>query len=216
MPRLSSLTLSELLDAFASTAPAPGGGSAAALAGSTGVALLIMVARLSAARDTTTGSRALAEAADRLQPIRDELTALIDRDADAYTALISARRRPPDAVASGSRGTIASALRAAIDTPLATMRACQEALDEARTIAAHGLPAALPDVGVAIELLRAAARGAAMNVDANLTSPLDPGDAERASRQCQQLRARGETSAEQALALIAEACSRRRPSAPRS
>jgi len=42
--RYSSLNLKELLDAFASNAPVPGGGSASALAGATGVALLIMVA----------------------------------------------------------------------------------------------------------------------------------------------------------------------------
>jgi formiminotetrahydrofolate cyclodeaminase len=42
----SHLTLAELLDAFASSQPVPGGGSAAALAGAVGASLLIMVAGL--------------------------------------------------------------------------------------------------------------------------------------------------------------------------
>ena len=37
------MTLDDLLDAFASNEPVPGGGSAAALAGAVGTSLLIMV-----------------------------------------------------------------------------------------------------------------------------------------------------------------------------
>jgi formiminotetrahydrofolate cyclodeaminase len=44
MNQYSRLTLAELLDAFASSQPVPGGGSAAALTGAVGASLLIMVA----------------------------------------------------------------------------------------------------------------------------------------------------------------------------
>jgi formiminotetrahydrofolate cyclodeaminase len=46
----SEFALIDLLDAFASNAPVPGGGSAAALAGALGVSLLIMAASLPKSR----------------------------------------------------------------------------------------------------------------------------------------------------------------------
>ena len=44
-------TLKDYLDALKSSAPAPGGGSASALAGAQGVALVMMVANLTVGRE---------------------------------------------------------------------------------------------------------------------------------------------------------------------
>ena len=79
MNELSRLTLAELLDAFASNQPVPGGGSASALAGALGASLFIMVAGLPKTRHGTDEERAaLTEAAARVRPLRDELASLID------------------------------------------------------------------------------------------------------------------------------------------
>jgi formiminotetrahydrofolate cyclodeaminase len=172
----SNLRLSELLDAFASNQPVPGGGSASALAGALGASLLMMVAGLPKTRHGTDAERAaLNEAAVRLRPLRDELIALIDRDSAAYAAGVEAFRLPRsnEAEKDARRGAISAAMRAAIEAPLATMRACERALREAATIAASGAPAAASDVAVAIELLTTAARGAALNVDTNLADAKD-------------------------------------------
>jgi glutamate formiminotransferase/formiminotetrahydrofolate cyclodeaminase len=185
----SGLTLSELLDAFASNQPVPGGGSASALAGAVGASLLMMVAGLPKTRHGTDAERAaLNEAAARLGPLRDELAALIDRDSDAYASVVEAFRLPKsnDAEKHARRQAIDTAMRAATEAPLATMRACEQALREAATIAASGAPAAASDVAVAIELLATAARGAALNVDTNLADAAArsaaPKDVEYASR----------------------------------
>jgi len=91
----SHLTLAELLDAFASSQPVPGGGSAAALAGAVGASLLIMVAGLPKTRHGTDEERtALTAAAARLRPLREELAALIERDSEAYTSVMNAYRLP--------------------------------------------------------------------------------------------------------------------------
>ena len=66
---LSSRTLDDVLNAFASNAPVPGGGSAAALAGALGVALLIMVATLKRTRTGDEESDWLADAAERLAAV---------------------------------------------------------------------------------------------------------------------------------------------------
>ena len=173
MSQSSLLTrqLRELLDAFASNEPVPGGGSASALAGAVGASLLIMVAGLPKTRHGTDEEReAMTAAAARLRPLRDELASLIDRDSEAYTSVISAYRLPKsnDAEQAARREAIAIAMRAATEAPLATMRACERVMREAETVASGGAPSAASDVAVAIELLKTAARGAAFNVDTNL------------------------------------------------
>ena len=95
MSQYSHLSLAQLLDAFASNQPVPGGGSAAALAGAVGASLLIMVAGLPKTRHGTDEERsALTATAARLRPLRDELASLIDRDSEAYTSVINAYRLP--------------------------------------------------------------------------------------------------------------------------
>ena len=169
----SALSITDLLDAFASNQPVPGGGSAAALAGAVGASLLIMVAGLPKTRHGTHEEReALTAAAGRLRPLRDELASLIDRDSDAYTSVITAYRLPkstePEQAA--RRDAIATAMRSATEAPLATMRACERVMREAETVSSGGAPSAASDVAVAIELVKTAARGAALNVDTNLAT----------------------------------------------
>jgi formiminotetrahydrofolate cyclodeaminase len=184
MSGYSALTLAELLDAFASSQPVPGGGSAAALAGAVGTSLLIMVAGLPKTRSGTDAERtALNEAAQRLRPLRDDLAALIDRDSAAYTSVIDAFRLPraSDVEKETRRKAIDAAMRAATEAPLATIRVCEQVMRDAKTIAAGGAPSAASDVAVAIELLKTAVRGAALNVETNLASMKDAEYAGRVS-----------------------------------
>lgn len=154
----------------------PGGGSAAALAGALGVSLLLMVARMSKTRTGAPEETAdLAEAAARLQPLRDRLLELVDEDSDAYRRVRTALRLPrnTDAENAARSHAVDAATRAATATPLDTMRACQQALRGALVVAANGNRNASSDVGVAIQLLVAAVRGARMNVDINLSTLTD-------------------------------------------
>jgi glutamate formiminotransferase/formiminotetrahydrofolate cyclodeaminase len=172
-----------LLDAFASNAPLPGGGSAAALTGSLGVSLLLMVAGIRRTRSGTPEETAdLAAAAARLRPIREELTALIDGDTAAYQQLLTAYRQPKgtDGERSARRDAVAAAARRATEAPLSTMRACQHALREAVTVVRCGNPNAVTDAAVGARLLVAALESAAMNVLVNLPGVGDPDFAESA------------------------------------
>jgi methenyltetrahydrofolate cyclohydrolase len=188
MSGYAKLTIAQLLDAFAANQPVPGGGSAAALAGAVGASLLIMVAGLPKTRHGTDEERAaLTAAGSRLRPLRDDLAALIDRDSDAYASVIEAFRLPKssDAEQAARREAIDAAMRAATEAPLATMRACERAMREAEAVAAGGAPSAASDVAVAIELLKTATRGAALNVDTNIAAVKD---AEYAARVSQEVR----------------------------
>jgi formiminotetrahydrofolate cyclodeaminase len=171
MPSYTTLPVRDLLDAFASAMPAPGGGSAAALTGATGVSLLLMAAGIRLSKPGGSAhSPALEEARDRLQSLHPTITAFIDRDADAYSSVVEAIR---------VNGDLQEALRGATDIPLETMRACRNALQDAPIVATYCTKSTRGDVGVAIDLLNAAVRGAGLTIDANLGSI---GDAEYVSR----------------------------------
>jgi formiminotetrahydrofolate cyclodeaminase len=175
--RLSERTVTDLLAAFRSPDPTPGGGSASALAGAVGASLLAMVAalpktRASAAADEDT----LREAGRQCAALSTDLTSLIDRDSEAYDLVMSAYQRPKgtDEEKAARSAAIQSALRSAIAAPLDVMRACADAAEKGIVIADFGNPSAASDVQVALELLAAALRGARLNVEINLESVKDP------------------------------------------
>jgi formiminotetrahydrofolate cyclodeaminase len=198
---LAEFAVIDLLDAFASSEPVPGGGSASALAGALGVSLLIMVADMTKTRTGAPEETAdLADAAARLRPRRDELTDLIDRDSKAYQSVVAAYKLPKGAEGEKEvrRNAVQAAMTEATDVPLETMRVCQQALRGAVVVATAGNPRASSDVGVAIELLIAAMRGARMNVDINLPSLSDASYVARVATERDALVADAEGDAERA------------------
>ena len=169
--RLTDLTVRTLTERIASSDPVPGGGSAAALAGAMGAALVAMVAELTIGRpeyaDVEVIVRELAVDARRRQ---EELLALAQEDAVAYDAVVRARRLPKDS--EGDREARATALRLAMvgaaEVPLRTAAVAAEVLDLAQRIAPIGNRNAVSDAGVAAQLAVAALRGAVLNVRINL------------------------------------------------
>jgi formiminotetrahydrofolate cyclodeaminase len=197
--------LQRLLDAFAEPSPTPGGGSAAALAAATGASLLIKAARIAKqGAGAAANSTSVDELLPRLQSARQAAIDAIDRDAAAYSAVISARRMPrrTEAEAEVRRRHVAEAMRIATETPLDTLRASRQALSAAPTVAARCTPSTGADVRVAIELLRAAARGAALTVAANLPSIGDPDYAAHTDAQQRQLSSEADADADRAAALL--------------
>ena len=180
--KLADTPLAQLLAAFRSPDPTPGGGSASALAGALGASLLTMVAAMPKHR------AASEEDVDRLQAAgrrcsdaAGRLTALVDEDAQAYDRVVAAYRLPKasDAEKAARSTGIQQAMTGAIEVPLEIMRRAADALDAAPVVAEFGNPNAASDVGVAVELLAAAIRGARLNVDINLDSVKDEAYASR-------------------------------------
>lgn len=175
-PSLLSLSASQLLDAFASSAPTPGGGSASALSGAIGASLLAMVAALPKTRTGDAAERvALDASGTKLGELRQTLAALVDEDTRAYDMVTAAFKNPrgTDEEKAVRKAAIQTAMRAATEAPLATMRACEAAMRESAIVAQHGNPNAASDVWVALELLNAGLRGAQKNVAINLGSLAD-------------------------------------------
>lgn len=163
--------LREVIAAFASSDPTPGGGSASALASAVGASLLVMVAGLPKTRSESTDDRAaLTFAAGALTGIQQQLTEAIDADTSAYNQVVAAYRQPKttETETAARKAAVERALRTATDVPLAVMRLSADALKQAQAVARHGRRAASSDVGVALALLQAGLEGARLNVRINL------------------------------------------------
>lgn len=168
---LSELNMRELTARLASSEPIPGGGSAAALAGAMGAALVSMVVELTVGRP---------DAAEQAETLRDlgegaglRMSALLDlaeEDAIAYAAVVRARRLPKDTEA--DREARADALRMAMveaaRVPLRTAEVAAEVLALAHAVALIGNRNAASDAGVAAQLAAASVRGGLLNVRINL------------------------------------------------
>jgi formiminotetrahydrofolate cyclodeaminase len=169
--KLTERSLVDLLAAFRSSDPTPGGGSASALAGALGASLIAMVSSLPKPRASSDDDiLRLRTSGHRAVELAEQLTALVDRDAEAYDQVVGAYRLPKgtDAEKAARGEQIQRAMREAIDTPLDVMRACCEALEHVRVVGELGNPNAASDIEVARELLRAGLRGARHNVEINL------------------------------------------------
>ena len=181
---LTSLSVSQLLDAFRSPNPTPGGGSAAALAGALGASLLAMVAGLPKSRTATEeDAQRLAAAGERCAALAAELESLVDEDSAAYDRVMGAYKKPKgtDEEKAARSAAIQAAFRGAIAAPLAVMRACAAAAEQGVVVAGLGNPSASSDARVGLELLGAALRGARLNVEINLGSVKDADYAARVS-----------------------------------
>ena len=164
--------LDEWLDALAGGAPTPGGGSAAALAGTMAAALVAMVARLTVGRKTyaaaDTRAREILAEADTL---RAELRRLVDEDAAAYGKVSEAYKTPKE---NPRRTTwIDDALMEAARIPAEVARRALRVRELAAEIETIGNKNAVSDARVAAMLARTAADGAFENVKVNIAAMSD-------------------------------------------
>ena len=190
---LRDRSIADLLAAFSSPDPTPGGGSAAALSSAVGASLLMMVAGLPKTRSGSDEDRAALDGVRlELSAIRDRLADAVDGDTAAYDAVVAAYKLPkatPEQQAA-RKGAIQQALRGATDVPLEVMRQSTRALEAAAVVARHGYRSASSDIGVAVGLLKAGAAGANLNVGVNLDSVADAAYCDRVRAEADDLTSR--------------------------
>jgi formiminotetrahydrofolate cyclodeaminase len=168
-----SRPVSRFVDDVSSDTPVPGGGSAAALAGSLGAALAAMVANLSVARKGQDDE--LSEMSVRAQATKQALARMVDEDARAFNGVMDAMRMPraTETEQAAREQMLQTAYRHAAKVPLETARLSLTALELARVAASKGRHDAASDAGTAALLARAAVEGAALNVLINLAALKD-------------------------------------------
>jgi len=177
MSSLLNMSISEFNQVLSSKAPAPGGGSAAALSGMLGAALTMMVVNL------TIGKKAWEALEDNIknqikadfaaiQTLNEELAVLVDEDTKAFTLFMQAMKLPKETETEKSYrdGQMQKASLFAMDVPLKTAEKCLQVLRHQKDIALYGNKGAISDIGVGAELASAGIKSAALNVKINLPS----------------------------------------------
>lgn len=171
-------TVDGFLGRIAERTPAPGGGGACAVAIAMGAALVAMAARYSAKQ--LPDADAMATAADEL---RAEALPLVQADADAYAAFLTAMRDTSDE----RDQRVAAASRAACDVPLRMTELAVQVARLAARVASDGNPRLVGDATTGALLCSAAASAAAHLVATNVkSSGLDHTLVERAEDNAEQ------------------------------
>lgn len=178
-PLTEAVPISTFFEQVAGPTPTPGGGTVAAFAGALATCLATMVANLTIGKKKYAGAEStMGDVKREAEVLRAELLGLARRDAEAFDAVLRARRLPqatPGEQAARDAAIAVADLQASL-VPLETVRACTKVVTLVATAARHGNVNAVTDAGVAGLLAQAAGEGAALNVEINLKSLPDSAD----------------------------------------
>lgn len=167
---LVDLSLKCFVEETASESPAPGGGSVAATLGALGAALGTMVANLSShKRGWDSRWEEYSDWAERGKACHTELLALIDRDTDAFNAIMATWKMPSKTNEQKAAKEAASqaAVHQAIAIPFRIMEVALESMAVTSAMVDQGIQASISDSGVAALCARSAVIGAYLNVRVN-------------------------------------------------
>lgn len=164
-------TVTDFIGETASSSPAPGGGSIAALNAAAGAALIAMVASL------TIGKEKYAEAQAEMETVlaeatiaKDRFLAFIDEDSNAFNRTMAAFRLPKETDEEKATRTeaIQTAYKGASMVPFEVGVEANKLLSLAEKVIRHGNVNAVTDGAVAAMNARTAVRSAFYNVKINL------------------------------------------------
>lgn len=169
----ADVSLREFQDALASSAPTPGGGSAAGVALGQAAALALMVSDLTLGNERFQEGWAISEKVKAIAiPMLEEGLNLANEDSEAFDAVVASFKLPKDTdqLKSERRDAIRSATLGAAEVPFRTAVSALHLLKLLPELASKGNSNAASDVGVASLLASAALKGAIFNVEINLQS----------------------------------------------
>lgn len=164
------------LDDLASRSPTPGGGSAAAIMGAMGAALVSMVCNLTLGKkgyeDVNTE---MTQTLEQAETLRRRLTDMVKADVDVFDSVMAAYGLPKETEDQKTTrsAAIQEALKAATDVPLACARDCAEVIRLSRIVAEKGNRNVVSDAGVAVAAAHSALKSASLNVHVNAGSIKD-------------------------------------------
>ncbi|NEW63368.1 sugar ABC transporter substrate-binding protein [Granulicatella sp. zg-ZJ] len=174
--KLVDLKVSEFMQVLGSNEPAPGGGSASALAAAMGISLTKMVCEL------TVGKKKYVEfetdvqvCLDKTIILQEKLLKAIDDDTEAFNVVSAVFSMPKetDEERVARQKAMQNALKVAAKSPLDLMEIILDALNTTKSIIGKSNTNAASDLGVAALNLKSGLQGAYLNVLINLSSIKD-------------------------------------------
>ena len=187
---ITQSSIDEFLERLASGDPTPGGGSAAAIMGAMGAALVSMVCNVTIGKKGYEAAEAEIRAVlAQSELLRLRLAAMVAQDVAAFDGLMAAYKLPKlsDEEKSRRAAAIQASLRQATEVPLDCTRVCAEVIALARRAGEHGYRGVISDAGVGVLAASAGARSAALNVHINTPALKDRAFAEAASAELEKL-----------------------------
>jgi glutamate formiminotransferase len=187
---LASMSIKGFLDDLASSLPAPGGGSVAALSGSLGSALTSMVCNLTIGKEKFKGIESeIKEVLKKSENLRKQLIDLIDEDTTAFNDVMKAFKMPKDTEEQKKirSEAIQKGYKTAAQVPLKTAQTCMKIFDVAYVVAKKGNPNSITDAGVAALMAKAGIESAIFNVQINLASIKDEGFVKNTSKEIDEM-----------------------------
>ena len=183
-------SVENFLDDLAGGNPTPGGGSAAAIMGAMGAALVSMVCNVTLGKKGYEGveaeMRAILQESER---VRRRLTAMVAEDIAAFNGILAGYKMPKtsDEEKAARAAAIQAGLRRATEVPLDCARVCAEVIALSRRASEHGYLNVISDGGVGVLAGFTGLRSAALNVYINAPALKDRAFAERATAELEKL-----------------------------
>lgn len=183
-------TIQVFLDELASKASTPGGGSAAAIIGAMGAALVSMVANLTVGKKNYEAVEGdIKNILARSEALRTQLTDMVKADVEVFNQVMGAYGMPKETDEQKAQRTeaIQAALKEATDVPLACAKLCAEVIHLCLPVAEKGNKGVISDAGVAVLAGYAALRSAALNVYINIGGIKDESFVQDRSKQLESI-----------------------------
>lgn len=174
--KLADMQVTEFVNLMASDAPAPGGGSAAALEGALGAALTAMVCALTIGKKKYADVQELAvESQKKADDLKARFVDVMDRDTEAFNAVsaVFAMPKDTDEQKAARKAAMQEALKGCTKTPFEMMQLACETLELTRSLVGRLNASAASDLGCSALSLRAAIQGAWLNVLINISGIAD-------------------------------------------
>jgi formiminotetrahydrofolate cyclodeaminase len=203
--QIKDSSIEKFLEELASQNATPGGGSAAAIMGAKGAALVSMVCNL------TIGKKKYQDVEDEMKAmlvksenLRRVLTGMVQDDVKAFDQVMGAygMAKETDAEKAARGEAIQAALKYATEVPLKCAQAARAVIELGAKAAEKGNLNVISDAGVAVLAAYAALRSAALNVYTNTKMITDKAFAEAKLAELERLLAGADALTEKAYGIV--------------
>ncbi|MDH7517888.1 MAG: glutamate formimidoyltransferase [Candidatus Thermoplasmatota archaeon] len=173
---LASMSVKSFLSELASSSPAPGGGSVAALCGALGAALSSMVCNLTIGKEKYESVQyEIKKVLRESDQLRKHLIKLIDKDTESFNEVMKALKMPKetDEQKEKRKEALQKAYKNAAMIPFETAKNCEKLLDLAMVVAEKGNQNSITDAAISAYMANVGVQSAVLNVKINFGSIKD-------------------------------------------